>query len=115
MLYIIQKEYTYLFFFFLVFQPSMEYKAKTLKGITVFASAHPFCEKSLNILYQINVLVFMKKNYRDRVTEIHVDQLITRCQNTSLILQYLVSILRRPRKICKTNKQPCKEYSFVTI
>lgn len=65
----------------------MEYKAKTLKGPTVFASAHPFCEKSLNILYQINVLVYMEKNYRDRFTEIHVDQLITRCQNTSLILQ----------------------------
>lgn len=58
----------------------MEYKAKTLKGPTVFASTHPFCEKSLNILYQINVLVHMEKNYRDRVTEIHVDQLIKRCQ-----------------------------------
>lgn len=79
--------------------------AKTLKGPTVFASTHPFCEKPLNILYQINVLVYMEKNYRDRVTEIHVDQLITRCQNISLILQYLVSILRRPRKRCKTNKQ----------
>lgn len=65
----------------------MEYKAKTLKGPTVFVSAHPVCEKSLNILYQINVLVYMEKNYRDRVTEIHVDQLITRCQNISLILQ----------------------------